>query len=162
MTTREIRTVPVQEVFRTAQAIVGRRLATRETWPLEMLVSQAGVKEPLDRVGLRILETVQQFTELPVGRLRPTDHFADIFRVQMTELAQHGIGAVRGRNLGEHVDTFVYEWLEAAEACSTARGWRLQRLTLPKPPRKEDEWLDAIMEMTVAEFLRFFSATGAR
>lgn len=158
-------TVDIDEAASTAEKIVLGRVSDREPLELQTLVSECEISGPGKNVALCILERFQELTEFPVGRLRPADKLGEVFRVSREDLNRIGIIAVQrftlwpvGEPLGPFFIAFGYEIVEAAGDCTTRRGWKRQRLALPKPPRNEAEWVETSLEMTLREFLQFFGA----
>jgi hypothetical protein len=147
------------DIIHLAQEAIRKDLLEREASAPRDLVS-AVPSEHRDAAA-KLLASLESALEIDVRKLRPEDRMGDIFRVPRAKVPALDSEWKRF-GLADYVEPFAFDILTIVERLSTKSGWIRQRQQLRSPPQSEDQWLDAIMEMTVAEFLAFFAAAMAR
>ena len=85
--------------------------------------------------------------------LRPTDRLGDIFRVDATELPQDMRPLLRKFVSGDHMRVFGFEVFDLLERRIAQNRSILEKPPFVPTPKSEDEWMERIMGMTVAELL---------
>jgi PAS domain-containing protein len=141
--------------------VVRGRLAHRAPRPLEDLLAAAHLVGQPAVAATILLNELASLVGSDPGRLRPDDVLRDLLTVDVHELGLDADEASSWATHGfrDHIEPHAYDLMAMLERLSTRDGWLAQWRTLDPRPDSEEEWLDHIMGMRVADFAAFFSGT---
>lgn len=150
----------LKRILEKAKVGARTRLASRSVNPLEQLLGAAQLEGDRAAAGTTLLRELGIVLGADPRLLRADDILQDLLRVNLSQLAldANEARAWSRHDLRNQIEPFAYELMALLERLATKDGWRSQWRTLQPRPRSEDEWLDRIMRMNVAEFIAFFSA----
>lgn len=149
----------ISAIAKAAEQIVRERLANRSGISVPELVRNANISAKNRSAAERILQKLGDDANLDVEKLRPNDQLSKLFRVAKADIGIATSPAWERHNFGEYIETFSDDILHAVDSLSTRESWTLAWTRRGNVPANEDDTLDAIMEMTVEEFLTFFAPT---
>lgn len=123
---------------------------------LDDVMSAAGISADRRRALQRLLEIFSDEAEICLLAIPPETKLGDVFRVSTSGLLQ-AINGEAGADptLPEQFEAFGNDLLYALETASSASGWANQWSTLTGSPSNDDDRLDALMAMSLLEFIRF-------
>ena len=134
------------------------RLRSRPKLSVPEVIETCGLDHEQGRRAEMILESMESVLGIPTAGISPNDRLRDVFRVYKSEFDAIPAGWDRTQ-LGDYIEVFAYDLMNMLERLSTRSAWAEKRLKLPSPPSNEEEWIDLVLEMTLCDFLRFFSGT---
>jgi hypothetical protein len=140
-------------LLKAAEARVRERLRQRPTISLvESVVGDAKSKEA-DRIRALASE-LAEVIGVESGRLRPAETLRHALRVHRDELGSE-IGALMAKvGLDDVVDPFAFALLDLAERKFRERPTRAEHNVFAPLPQNEDQWIERILDLQVADFLR--------
>lgn len=140
-----------------AEARARERIALRAPWTIEEVVRACELSQALNRRGALLLSGLAEIVEVNPGAFRPDDRLGDLLRVNRNELDIEAAQILSRDGIGKYVEVFGYRIVDLIQKLSVPSRWGKQMGNLASVPRSEDEWIDMIMEMSICEFLQFFS-----
>ena len=99
-----------------------------------------------------VKQELSQILDVGVAYLRAGDRLRDILRIHRSELPANAQPLMEKLGLKDIADPFALDLLHYVEKRIGRDSTRLTRPAFRPPPRSEDEWIERIMDMTVAEF----------
>lgn len=140
------------KLLNAAGARVRERLSQRHMIPLVEQVP--GVSEPEQVAAMSALAgELSRVIGVDASYLRASETLREPLRVRREELASE-IGELMPRvGLGEVVDPFAFDLLELVERRFREKPSRVERAAFSPMPKNEDEWIERILDLTVADFL---------
>jgi hypothetical protein len=148
----------LKRVTARAEEHVRRRLDERPVLAVEMLLDQCDLELELRPRATVLLELLGKVLRVHPGALRPDDRFSRLLCVDGDELGPEAAEVLARYSPQNAIGVFGYDVLHILETQSDPLLWSKRWSALPGSPKGEDEWIDAILEMTVADFLRFAAA----
>jgi hypothetical protein len=148
----------IREIGRSAKECVRQRLVLRPVTSIETILSECGVQSGREAAASRLFVGLGDVIGVEPGRLRPNDRMGELLRVRKEELGPGlSIRAWEKAGLKDFIEVFSYDIMYLVEKLSTRAGWNKKWGEFNPRPRNEEESIDRIMEMTLCEFLLFFS-----
>ena len=141
------------------EEIVRGRLAAHERMSIEDILSASGIPVSRRQRARHVLVRLASILGVEPELLRPTEKLRDVCRVTRGSIPSMSDSEWRHANVGEQVEVFGYDILDAMERISSKGHWKNAWKSLELPPQDEEQWINLIMEMDLNEFLRFFSQT---
>lgn len=152
-------------VLSRAKSLVRSRSNRRAPEPVAQIFDYAGISVHHREACAVLLDALGAHLGIDPRVLRASDKLGDVLGVAKSELQLSQEEASEWEKWGfeERLEPHSYELLETLQQITTQEGWRAQWNTLSAPPRSDDQWLNFIMGMTIADFVSFFSpAIGSR
>ena len=137
------------------------RVSQRESLSIDVLLNQCNLSPDLLPQSRDLLVRLGDALGIDPGRLRPSDHFATLFRIPHRDLGAKAAAVLARHQVADPVEVFGFEILHVLETASGKSKWTTQRLTLENPPNNEEQWLDTIMGMNLGQLLQFFAPAMA-
>ena len=141
------------KLLRAAEAQVRERLRQRPMIPLvESVVGSAGPEDEskVSSLAAELAEVIG----VDVGHLRPSETLRESLRVHRDELGSE-IGMLMPKvGLDDVVDPFAFGLLDLVERKFRERPTRVESQFFAPTPKNEDDWVERILDLTVADFLR--------
>jgi hypothetical protein len=135
-----------------------RRLLSRSKSNTESLLQASNIPTSLIPRATVLLDRVGALIGVPVGVFRSDDELGTLLRVQTSELSGGHRAVLERHGVGSQLEVFGYKLFHLVEQLSDRQLWRKQWNTLSPRPQTEDDWIEAIMRMDIAQFLTFFAA----
>lgn len=148
-----------------ARRRVQERMGERASLPPAALLQDAGIPGADWEAAATLLSGLGEVLGVDPNRLRAQDRLSEVLRVDSVELPGLGPDDWKRAGLTTHIVVFAYDIMHLVERFSDRRAWKKKWTSLPDPPRKEEDWVDLILEMRLGEFLAFFTplaGSGAR
>ncbi|MBX3134186.1 MAG: hypothetical protein KF689_12465 [Gemmatimonadaceae bacterium] len=141
------------KLLRAAEAQVRERLRQRPMIPLvESVVGSAGLED--ESAVSSLAAELAKVIGVEVGHLRPTETLRESLRVHRNELGSE-IGKLMTKvGLDDVVDPFAFGLLDLVERKFREKPTRVESVFFAPAPKNEDEWVERILDLTVADFLR--------
>ncbi len=141
------------KLLKAAEDRVRERLRERPAVPLVQAVVGSSDREQISAVSSLAAE-LGVVIGTDVRHLRATETFREALRVRREELASEA-GALMPRvGLSDVIDPFAFDLLDLAERKFREKPSRVQDKVFAPLPKNEDEWIERILDLTVADFLR--------
>jgi hypothetical protein len=154
----------LRKIERLARARMVSRLESREPIPVARIVQESlpGNGQHAERANALIISLAKLLQVEPTS-LRPDDRLGELLKVTAEEIPEVSLDEWDHTGLKKFIVLGAYDLMHLVEAWSDRKSWSRKRDSLVQPPRNEEEWLDLILDMSVADFLRFFAplAKGA-
>jgi len=104
-----------------------------------------------------LLSTIYKNIDINLSKIDPQAHLRDVLRIPKEDLPQISDQLWESEMYDKVVEVFGYELLEILLQNVTRRRVNEIRKTLVPQPNNEEEWIDAIMNMTVCQLISTFS-----
>lgn len=140
-------------VLTAAEALVRERLRQRQVMPLAKAIVGEGDDERAVSLG-SIASELGTVLGLDAGYLRPNETFRESLRVHRDELGGEVRGLLPKLGLRDVVDPFAFELLALAEKRFREVPARATHTAFAPIPKTEDEWIERILDMRIADYLR--------
>ena len=98
-----------------------------------------------------VKEELSELLDVDIAYLRAGDRLREILRIHRSELPADAQPLMEKLGLKDIADPFAIDLLHYVEKRIARDSTRLQRPAFRPQPNSEDEWIERIMDMTVAE-----------
>lgn len=140
------------ELSNAAKAHVRARLRDRPIVPVIQGVGEKGLALVPQTEAL--IQILAKLIGVDVNHLRIEDQLRETLRVHRNELPVSIQGLMTKVGLTDVIDPFSFDLLNFVEERISQDQRRLERPSFLPSPKDEEEWIDRIMDMTVAQFLQ--------
>jgi hypothetical protein len=141
------------KLLRAAESRVRERLRERPKAPLlEAVVGGSGQEQISAVASLAVELSLVIGTDLE--HLRASETFREALRVRREELSSEAGALMPQVGLSDVIDPFAFDLLDLAERRIREKPSRAQQEVFLPAPKNEDEWIERILDLTVADFLR--------
>lgn len=140
------------DLLKAAGTRVRERLSQRPMVPLVEQVAGDSEAEQVRAISALAGE-LSKVIGVDARHLRASETLRESLRVRREELASE-IGELMPRvGLGDVVDPFAFDLLDLVEQRFREKPSRVERAAFAPKPQNEDEWVERILDLTVADFL---------
>jgi hypothetical protein len=144
-------------IDKAARRLVRERLSQGERKTPADIISAWSIA-PMQANSARVLlEALEATLEVPFGNITPDDRLGHVFRVRLIDLPEISEQVWKNTGLHQTLEVFGTDILYVVEKQSTKPWWSSRHRALNPSPKNEDQWIDAIMNMSARQFLEFFA-----
>jgi hypothetical protein len=140
------------KVSTAAKARVRDRLRERPKEPITNSIT-AQIPASDSKTATTLANDLAVLIGVDVEHLRAGDRLRNILRVHTDELPENVRPLVPRVGLGDVVDPFAFSLLDFVEKRIGKDRSRMQRPAFMPRPKNEEQWIERILDMTVADFL---------